>query len=76
MPLITTPTPCFFQFPQTGHNKKNVVSTEAGGTTNEMLANTDGVLVINIKTKSLNPVIDYVFNLYKMASVSPVLVNK
>jgi len=76
MPLITNPTPCFFQFPQTRHNKKNVVNTVAGGTTDEMLANTDGVLVINMKTKSITPVNDYVFNLYKMASVSPVLVNK
>ena len=73
---MTTPMPCFYQFPKTGHKKNNVVNTEAEGTTDEMLANTDWVLVINMKTESLNPVIDYAFNLYKMASVNPVLVTK
>ena len=36
MPLMATTRPCFFQFPKTGHNKKNVVTTEAGTTTEMM----------------------------------------
>ena len=41
MPLMATPTPCFFQFPTTDHNKMNVVTTGVGAKTDVMLANTE-----------------------------------
>jgi hypothetical protein len=41
MPLMATTTPCFFQFPNTGYSKQNVVTTETRAITEVMLANTD-----------------------------------